>query len=72
MNLKRYLLEEIDPEVKKIKKGDEVKFYKGKHKGASDFLYHGIVTKVSKSHITIKSKSGEIYVTAKTEMVMDQ
>lgn len=35
MRLKEYLTEEVDQDVKKIKKGDQVSFYVGKGKGAS-------------------------------------
>jgi hypothetical protein len=68
MNLKRYLLEEIDSGVKKIKRGDKITFFKGK----SDYMYQGTVTLVTKRAITIKSISGETVTVLKSEMSLPE
>lgn len=56
MKLKDFLTEDIDPGVKKIKKGDYVEFFVGKGKNASHTLYSGKVKKVTKDAIYITTK----------------
>jgi len=56
MKLKDYLTEEIDPGVKKIKKGDQISFFIGKGKNASYTLYSGKVKMVTKDAIFVTTK----------------
>lgn len=75
MNLKEYLTEEIDADVKKIKKGDQISFYVGKGKGASNHLFTGKVKKVTKDTIYVTTKMMQDYesmTVKKSEMVLDK
>jgi hypothetical protein len=75
MNLKEYLTEEIDTDVKKIKKGDQISFYVGKGKGASNHLFTGKVKKVTKDTIYVTTKMMQDYESMsvkKSEMVLDK
>lgn len=75
MNLKDYLTEEVDPDVKKIKKGDQISFYVGKEKGASNHLHIGKVKKVTKDDIYVTTKMMQDYESMrirKSEMVLDK
>lgn len=75
MKLKEYLNEEIDPDVKKIKKGDQISFYVGKKKAASNNLFTGTVKMVTKDDILVTTKTMQNYETMrvrKSEMVLDK
>lgn len=75
MNLKDYLTEEIDPDVKKIKKGDQISFYVGKDSKSSNHLFTGKVKKVTKDDIFVTTKMMKDYESMrvrKSEMVLPE
>ena len=75
MNFKNYLMEEIDPEVKKIKVGDQISFYIGKDKNSSNTLFTGKVKKITKDiiYVTTKHMSDHDFMTVrKAEMILDK
>ena len=75
MNLKDYLTEDIDPEVKKLKVGDQISFYIGKGKNSSNTLFTGKVKKITKDiiYVTTKHMSDHDFMTVrKAEMILDK
>ena len=73
MNFKNYLNEEIDPEVKKLKVGDEISFYIGKDKYASNTLFTGKVKKIKSDLIFVTTKHMYDYESLpvrKSEMIL--
>lgn len=75
MNLKDYLNEEIDPDVKKLKKGDQISFYVGKDSKSSNHLFTGVIKKITKDDIFVTTKMMKDYESMrirKAEMVLDK
>jgi hypothetical protein len=75
MKLKDFLIEEVDADVKKIKKGDKISFYIGKDKKSSNTLFTGTVKKVTKDTIFVTTKLMHDYESMpvrKSEMVLDK
>lgn len=75
MNFKDYLTEEIDPDVKNIKIGDQISFYVGKGKNSSSTLFTGKVKKITKDIIYVTTKhmpDNDFMTVRKSEMVLDK
>ena len=74
MNFKDYLTEEIDPEVKKLKVGDQISYYIGKGKNSSNTLFTGKVKRITKDiiYVTTNHMSDHDFMTVrKAEMVLE-
>lgn len=75
MNLKDYLTEEIDPGVKKLKKGDQISFYVGKDSKSSNHLFTGVIKKITKDDIFVTTKMMKDYESMrvrKAEIVLEK
>lgn len=75
MNFRNYLIEEIDPEVKKLKVGDQISFYIGKDKYASNTLFTGKVKKIKNDVIYVTTTHMYDYESLpvrKSEMVLEK